>query len=74
MEHSLFLPETRISDSARSLPSTEKRLHLVYEFALPNYAFERTGKSLAVGAAGASEYFAPAAPGNCRRAAAQRRR
>jgi hypothetical protein len=41
---------------------------------LPNYAFERTGKSLAVGAAGASEHFAPAAPGNCRRAAAQRRR
>jgi hypothetical protein len=41
---------------------------------LPNYAFERAVKSLARGAAGASEILAPAAPGNCRRAAAQRGR
>ena len=41
---------------------------------LPNYAFERAVKSLALGAAGASEILAPAAPGNCRRAAAQRGR
>ena len=62
MEHSLFLAETRISDSARSLPSTEKRLHLVYEFAMPNNALERSVKSIRVGAAGAWNYFAPAAP------------
>jgi hypothetical protein len=42
MEHSLFLAETRISDSARSLLPTERRLHLVYEFALPNYAMQRS--------------------------------
>ena len=41
---------------------------------LSNYAFERAVKSLVVGAAGASDIIAPAAPGNCRRAAAQRRR
>ena len=39
-----------------------------------NYALERSVKSLAVGAAGASEILAPAAPGNCRRAATQRGR
>ncbi len=41
---------------------------------LSNYAFERAVKSLVVGAAGATEIIAPAAPGTCRRAAAQRRR
>jgi hypothetical protein len=41
---------------------------------LSNYAFERAVKGLALGAAGASEIIAPAAPGNCRRAAAQRGR
>jgi hypothetical protein len=41
---------------------------------MSNKALERAVKSLAVGAAGASEIVAPAAPGHCRRAAAQRRR
>ena len=41
---------------------------------LPNYAFERAVKGWALGAAGAAEILAPAAPGNCRRAAAQRGR
>jgi hypothetical protein len=41
---------------------------------MPNYAFERAVKRWAVGAAGASEIIAPAAPCNCRRAAAQRGR
>jgi hypothetical protein len=41
---------------------------------LPNYALERPVKRRWVGAAGASEIIAPAAPGNCRRAAAQRKR
>ena len=41
---------------------------------LPNYAFERAVQRLALGAAGASEILAPAAPGNCQRAAAQRGR
>ena len=41
---------------------------------MPNNAFERTVTGWAVGAAGASEIVAPAAPGNCRRAAAQRGR
>jgi hypothetical protein len=40
----------------------------------PNNALERPVKGLALGAAGASEILAPAAPGNCWRAAAQRRR
>jgi hypothetical protein len=40
----------------------------------PNYAFERTVKGLVVGAAGASDIIAPAAPGNCWCAAAQRGR
>lgn len=41
---------------------------------LSNYAFERAVKSLARGAAGASEIVAPAAPSMRWRAAAQRRR
>ncbi len=61
MEHSLFLAETRISDSARSLLSTEKRLHLVYESAPYNYALERSVTALSERAAGAPEEFAPAA-------------
>jgi hypothetical protein len=40
----------------------------------PNYALERPVKRRWVGAAGARESLAPAAPGNCRRAAAQRGR
>jgi hypothetical protein len=61
MEHSLFLPETRISDSARSLLSTSNRLHLVYEFALTNNALERTVKGFRERAAGARRDFTPAA-------------
>ena len=41
---------------------------------MPNYAFERAVKGLVLGAAGAGKIIAPAAPGNCRRAAAQRGR
>jgi hypothetical protein len=41
---------------------------------LPNYAFERAVKRLELGATGALEIIAPAAPGNRRRAAAQRGR
>jgi hypothetical protein len=40
----------------------------------PNYALERPVKSLAVGAAGASEILAPAAPGPRFARAAQRGR
>ncbi len=57
MEHSLFLAETRISDSARSLLSTEKRLHLVYESAPYNYALERSVTALSERAAGARRDF-----------------
>jgi hypothetical protein len=39
-----------------------------------NNAFERAVKGLALGAAGARKILAPAAPGNCWRAAAQRGR
>ena len=40
MANSLFLAETRICDSARSLPPIEKWLHLVYEFAPPNKSLQ----------------------------------
>ena len=40
----------------------------------PNYALERSVTGWQVGAAGARDYIAPAALGNCRRAAAQRGR
>ena len=43
MAISLFLAEQRNTDSARSLSSTRKWLHLVYEFASPNKSLLRSG-------------------------------
>jgi len=41
---------------------------------MPNYALEQSVKASRVGAAGASEHFAPAAPGQALPRPAQRRR
>ncbi len=49
MRPSLFLPDQESHDSARSLPSTRERLHLVYEFASVNKALQRSGTHKVLG-------------------------
>jgi hypothetical protein len=49
MALSLFLPEQRNTDSARSLPSLPKWLQLVYEFAPYNKPLQRSGLDKVLG-------------------------
>ena len=71
---SLFLAEQRNTDSARSLLLPANRLHLVYESARPNYAFERTGEPSARARVRQSKLFTPTARLKRLRPAAQRER